>query len=135
MSQPTAISPLAPKSFPLIPAIDGVRFATAKAGIKYKDRTDVMFVLLDEGTQAAGVFTRSLCASAPVDWCRKQLPGGKARALIVNSGNANAFTGKIGEEQVALTAKIVSEATGFPIEQIFLDRRAPGRIKICCSDR
>ncbi|MDP4594573.1 MAG: bifunctional ornithine acetyltransferase/N-acetylglutamate synthase, partial [Beijerinckiaceae bacterium] len=51
MSQPTAISPLAPKSFPLIPAIDGVRFATAKAGIKYKDRTDVMFVLLDEGTQ------------------------------------------------------------------------------------
>ena len=120
MSQPTAISPLAPKSFPHIPAIDGVRFATAKAGIKYKDRTDVMFVLLDEGTQAAGVFTRSLCASAPVDWCRKQLPGGKARALIVNSGNANAFTGKIGEEQVALTAKIVSEATGFPIEQIFL---------------
>ena len=89
-----AVSPLAPKSFPELPEIEGVRFATGAAGIRYKDRTDVMLALFDKGTQVAGVFTKSKCPSAPVEWCRARLKGGKARALLVNSGNANAFTGK-----------------------------------------
>ena len=98
MAQPAARSPLAPKSYPDLPPIEGVRFATAAAGIKYKDRTDVMLALMDKGTQAAGVFTKSKCPSAPVDWCRQKIGGGKARALVVNSGNANAFTGRNGLE-------------------------------------
>ncbi len=77
-----------------MPAIAGVTLATAAAGIKYKDRTDVLMALLDPGTTVAGVFTRSKCPSAPVEWCRAKVKGGKARALVVNSGNANAFTGK-----------------------------------------
>ena len=77
-----------------MPAIDGVRIATAEAGIKYRNRTDLLLMAFDPGTAVAGVFTRSQCPSAPVDFCRANLGGGKARALVVNSGNANAFTGK-----------------------------------------
>ena len=91
-----AVSPLAPKSVPDMPAIAGVRLATAAAGIKYADRTDVLLALLDPGTTVAGVFTQSKCPSAPVEWCRAKLKGAKPRALVVNSGNANAFTGKTG---------------------------------------
>ncbi len=116
----TAVSPLAPKSFPELPEIEGVRFATGAAGIRYKGRTDVMLALFDRGTQAAGVFTKSKCPSAPVDWCRARLKGGKARALIVNSGNANAFTGKAGAQAVKLTAEIAAKATGLPAKEIFL---------------
>src|SRR5579872_6512150 len=87
-----AVSPLAPKSFPDIPPVDGLRLATGAVGIRYKERTDVMLALFDKGTKVAGVFTRSKCASAPVEWCRDRLASGKARALVVNSGNANAFT-------------------------------------------
>jgi hypothetical protein len=95
MSLPvTAISPLAPKTVPNMPAIAGVRLATAAAGIRYRDRTDVMLAIFDEGTSVAGVFTRSKCPSAPVEWCRARIKGVRARALVVNSGNANAFTGK-----------------------------------------
>jgi glutamate N-acetyltransferase / amino-acid N-acetyltransferase len=115
-----AISPLAPKSFPELPVIAGVRFATGAAGIRYKDRTDVMLALLDKGTEAAGVFTKSKCPSAPVDWCRAKLKTGKARALVVNSGNANAFTGKAGMEAVKLTAALAAKATGAPANEIFL---------------
>ena len=89
----TAVSPLA-VPFPDMPPIAGVAFATAAAGIKYKDRRDVFLALFQPGTTVAGVFTRSKCPSAPVDWCRAALAGGSARALVVNSGNANAFTGK-----------------------------------------
>ena len=81
-----------------MPAIEGVRIATAEAGIKYKNRTDLLAMVFDEGTQVAGVFTRSKCPSAPVDFCRANLAGGKARMLVVNSGNANAFTGRKGRE-------------------------------------
>lgn len=116
----TAVSPLAPKSYPDVPAMQGVRFATAAAGIKYKGRTDVLLVLLDEGTEVAGVFTRSRCPSAPVDWCRANLAHGGARALLVNSGNANAFTGKKGKQAVELSAKIVSDAVGCAPSQIYL---------------
>lgn len=116
----TEVSPLAPKSYPEMPVIEGVRFATAAAGIKYKGRTDVLLVLMDEGTEVAGVFTRSLCPSAPVDWCRSNLPSGKARALLVNSGNANAFTGKKGKAAVELSAQIVSKAVGCGEDEIYL---------------
>ena len=106
MAKTVAVSPLAPKTIADLPPVEGVRFAAAAAGIRYKDRTDVMLALFDKGTQAAGVFTRSKCPSAPVDWCRSKLKGGKARALVVNSGNANAFTGKSGFEQAKATAAL-----------------------------
>jgi glutamate N-acetyltransferase / amino-acid N-acetyltransferase len=114
------VSPLAPKSYPELPEIDGVRFATAEAGIKYKNRTDVLLVAMDEGTVVAGVLTRTRCPSAAVDWCRQQLPGGKARALLVNSGNANAFTGQKGRDAVQLSAEIAAKALGVAPEQVFL---------------
>ncbi len=120
MAAPSPVSPLAPKSYPDLPPVEGVRFATAAAGIKYKGRTDVMLALFDKGTQAAGVFTRSKCPSAPVDWCRARLKGGKARALVVNSGNANAFTGRNGLEQAKFTAMLAAKATGASPAEIFL---------------
>jgi glutamate N-acetyltransferase/amino-acid N-acetyltransferase len=120
MAGPAPISPLAPKSYPDMPAIDGVRFATGAAGIRYQDRTDVLLVLMNEGTQAAGVFTKSKCPSAPVDWCRAKLKKGRARALVVNSGNANAFTGKRGVESVRFAAKLAARATGARENEIFL---------------
>src|SRR5689334_25143835 len=72
----SGISPLAPTDVPDMPAIAGVRLATAEAGIRYKGRTDVLLAVLDQGTTVAGVFTQSKCASAPVEWCREQLKGG-----------------------------------------------------------
>ncbi|PIO99397.1 bifunctional glutamate N-acetyltransferase/amino-acid acetyltransferase ArgJ [Pleomorphomonas carboxyditropha] len=114
------LSPLAPKSHPELPALEGVRFATAAAGVKYKGRTDVLLVALDEATEVAGVFTTSKCPSAPVDWCRANLPKGKARALMVNSGNANAFTGKKGRDTVEASAAYVAAALGVPAGEVFL---------------
>ena len=115
-----SISPLAPKSVPAMLPIAGVTLATAAAGIKYANRTDVLLVLLAPGTVAAGVFTRSKCPSAPVEWCRAHLKRGKARALVVNSGNANAFTGKTGRQACAFTAKIAARAVGCTPADIFL---------------
>ncbi|HMN73923.1 MAG TPA: bifunctional glutamate N-acetyltransferase/amino-acid acetyltransferase ArgJ [Rhodoblastus sp.] len=119
MAHDAPLSPLAPKIVPDMPAIGGVRFASGAAGIRYKGRTDVMLALLDKGTQVAGVFTRSKCPSAPVDWCRAKLKSGKARALLVNSGNANAFTGKTGADAVKLAAKLTAAATGAKEGEIF----------------
>jgi glutamate N-acetyltransferase / amino-acid N-acetyltransferase len=116
----TTVSPLAPQTTPHAPAIDGVRLATAEAGIRYKNRTDVLLAVLDEGTTVAGVFTKSKCASAPVEWCKGKMKGGKARALVVNSGNANAFTGKTGKSSTALTAKIAAKAAGCKEGEVFL---------------
>ncbi|HVA14279.1 MAG TPA: bifunctional glutamate N-acetyltransferase/amino-acid acetyltransferase ArgJ, partial [Stellaceae bacterium] len=99
------VSPLAPERFPALPAIAGVRLASAHCGIRYQGRTDLMVALLDPGTTVAGVLTRSLTPGAPVDWCRRALPRGKIRALVVNSGNANVFTGKQGKDAVAATVK------------------------------
>jgi glutamate N-acetyltransferase/amino-acid N-acetyltransferase len=115
-----SISPLAPKSVPHLPPIKGVRLATAAAGIKYQNRTDVLVALLDSGTVVAGVFTKSKCPSAPVEWCRAKLKGAKPRALVVNSGNANAFTGKTGREACRFTAEIASRAIGCKPADIFL---------------
>jgi glutamate N-acetyltransferase/amino-acid N-acetyltransferase len=114
------VSPLAPKKYPKMPAIEGVRIATAEAGIKYKNRTDLLAMVFDDGTQVAGVFTRSKCPSAPVDFCRENLAGGKARMLVVNSGNANAFTGKKGRETTAMTGKAAAEAVGCKPSEVFL---------------
>ncbi|CDP51804.1 Glutamate N-acetyltransferase [Devosia sp. DBB001] len=114
------VSPLAPKTYPELPEVPGARFATAEAGIKYKNRTDVLLVALDEGTSVAGVFTRSKCPSAAVDWCRQNLGGGAARGLVVNSGNANAFTGHKGRESVQKTADIAAKALGCKTSEIFL---------------
>jgi glutamate N-acetyltransferase / amino-acid N-acetyltransferase len=115
-----AVSPLAPKSFPNLPEIEGVRFASGAAAIRYRDRADVMLAVFDKGTQTAGVFTKSKCPSAPVDWCRARLKAGKARALVANSGNANAFTGKAGAKAVKLTAALAAKATGARENEVFL---------------
>ena len=103
MGKMTTTSPFAPQSLVKLPPIDGVRFATAEAGIRYKGRTDLLVAVMDEGTAAAGVLTQSKTASAPVLWCRKCLKKGRARILVVNSGNSNAFTGMKGEEAVGIT--------------------------------
>ena len=115
-----AVSPLAPLHVPDMPVIPGVRLATAAAGIRYAGRTDVLLALFDSGTTAAGVFTRSKCPSAPVEWCRAHLRSGKARALVVNSGNANAFTGKSGRDACKFTADITSRAIGCKPGDVFL---------------
>ena len=116
----TTVSPLAPKTYPDMPALPGVRFATAAAGLKYAGRTDVLLATLAEGTTVAGVFTRSKCTSAPVDWCKEMLKTGTARALLVNSGNANAFTGKKGRAAVELSGQIVARSLGCPVNEIYL---------------
>jgi glutamate N-acetyltransferase / amino-acid N-acetyltransferase len=116
----TAVSPLAPTDVPAMPEIAGVKLATAAAGIRYKGRTDVLLAVLDKGTTVGGVFTRSKCPSAPVEWCRAKLKRGQARALVVNSGNANAFTGKTGKQSTALTAQIAAKAVGCSVNDVFL---------------
>lgn len=128
-------SPLAPAQFPDLPAIEGVRFATCAAGVRYKDRTDVMLAELVAGTSVAGVFTRSATRSAPVLDCQAKLggaPDGPA-AILVNSGNANAFTGAAGEKSVEAVCDAVSAATGVEIDRVFtastgvIGERLPGR--------
>ena len=116
----STISPLAPTDVPEMPAIAGVTLATAAAGIRYRGRTDVLLAIVDKGTTVAGVFTRSKCASAPVEWCRAKLSRGQARALVVNSGNANAFTGKTGRQATSLTAAIAAKAVGCQAGEVFL---------------
>ena len=115
----STISPLAPKTIAQLPPLDGVRLATAAAGIRYRDRTDVVLAIFDQGTSVAGVFTRSKCPSAPVEWCRARVKAGRARALIVNSGNANAFTGKNGRAATRLTAELVRKAVPCKAEEVF----------------
>ena len=116
----TAVSPLAPTSYPDMPAIPGVAIATAEAGIKYKSRTDLLLMRFEEGTSVAGVFTTSKCPSAPVDHCRAALKAGTARAVLVNSGNANAFTGKKGLATCEATATAMAEALGCRPDEVFL---------------
>ncbi len=120
LTMSSTVSPLAPTDVPEMPVISGVKLATAAAGIRYKGRTDVLLAVIDKGTTVAGVFTQSKCASAPVEWCRAKLPRGSARALVVNSGNANAFTGKTGRQATALTASIAAKAVGCQPGEVFL---------------
>ena len=131
-----------PKTYATMPPIDGVRIATAEAGIKYKNRTDLLVMAFDEGTEVAGVFTRSKCPSAPVDLCRANLGGGRARVLVVNSGNANAFTGKSGRESTGLTAqgrgegRQAARAARFssPRPASSASRSMPGASRICSTE-
>ena len=125
MAPPVPVSPLAPTSVPDMPAIAGVKLSTAAAGIKYANRTDVLLALLEPGTVAAGVFTQSKCPSAPVEWCRDNLKIAKSsrskpRALVVNSGNANAFTGKTGRQACKFTAEFAARAIGCKPKDVFL---------------
>jgi glutamate N-acetyltransferase/amino-acid N-acetyltransferase len=118
----TDVSPLAPAAFPTLPPIAGVRLATHAAGIRYRARADLFLAEMDEGTTVAATFTKSLCPSAPVDWCRRVLAAGEgtARAVVCNSGNANAFTGRAGDTAAALTADVIGEALGIDPTSIYL---------------
>ena len=113
-------SPLAPESLPTLPPVAGVRLAARACGVRYQGRTDVCLMAFDPGTTVAGALTRSLTASAPVERCRKHLKGGKARAVIVNSGNANAFTGRSGTASVDRTLKSVAAALGCRPSEVFV---------------
>ncbi|MBO9412156.1 MULTISPECIES: bifunctional glutamate N-acetyltransferase/amino-acid acetyltransferase ArgJ [unclassified Ruegeria] len=121
MATITKVSPLAPAAFPDLPAIDGVRFATVEAGVRYQGRTDVMLAVLDPGTSVAGVFTRSATRAAPVLDCQDKIGGASdgPAAILVNSGNANAFTGHYGQTSVAEVTQAVSKATGVAVERVF----------------
>ena len=115
-----AVSPLAPKIPAGLPPLAGIRLATGQAGIRYKDRTDVLVAVMAPGTQVAGVFTKSKTFSAPVDWCRTNLKAGSARALVVNSGNANAFTGKGGLDAARQVAESAAAVVGCRPQEVFL---------------
>ncbi|AGH50966.1 bifunctional ornithine acetyltransferase/N-acetylglutamate synthase protein [Sphingomonas sp. MM-1] len=117
---PMEKSPLAPAAFPLLPSIAGVRPAVARARYKAWDRCDLTFVALDEGTAVAGVTTKSLCPSPEVEWCRAALPLGRARALVVNAGNSNAFTGHRGRAAVEAIAARVAGAIGCAPSDVFV---------------
>ena len=123
------VSPLA-QSLPALPPLAGVRLAAMAAGIRYQGRTDLVMAELAPGTTVAGVFTRSLCPGAPIDWCRMALAQGHARGVVVNAGNANVFTGRRGRETVEATAQAavrrirVRAGGNFPREH-GRDRRGP----------
>lgn len=120
MSKPATPSPFAPKKLPRLPKIDGVRIATEEAGIRYRGRKDLLLAIFDAGTTVAGTLTQSKTASAPVLWCKRLLKRGGARALVVNSGNANAFTGRKGTETVKITAQAAASAVGCDPNEVFL---------------
>lgn len=113
-------SPLAPAAFPDLPAIQGVTLRVARARYKQWDRCDLTFVTLDEGTAVAGVTTTSKCPSPEVEWCRDALPLGKARALVVNAGNSNAFTGNRGRAAVEAIAARVAAHLGCQPSDVFV---------------
>ncbi|WP_226700476.1 bifunctional glutamate N-acetyltransferase/amino-acid acetyltransferase ArgJ [Qipengyuania gaetbuli] len=112
-------SPLA-KPFPAMPAIDGAVLRVARARYKEWDRADLTFAELAEGTSVAGVFTKSACASSEVELGRQNVANGHARALVVNAGNSNAFTGYRGQEAVVQIMDQVAQALGCPAEQVFV---------------
>lgn len=121
MATITKVSPLAPAAFPKLPVIEGVRFAAVEAGVRYQGRTDVMLAILDAGTSVAGVFTRSATRAAPVLDCQEKIGGASdgPAAILVNSGNANAFTGHFGQASVAAVTQAVAEVTGVAVERVF----------------
>lgn len=114
-------SPLAPTGFPDLPVIGGVRFATAAAGVKYQGRTDVMLAVMTPGTSVAGVFTKSATRAAPVLDCQTKIGGAgdAGAAILVNSGNANAFTGHFGQSSVQDVTQAVSDEVGVPVNRVF----------------
>ncbi len=117
------VSPLAPEAFPDLPPVAGVEFAAVEAGVRYQNRKDVMLIRLASGTAMAGAFTRSTTRSACVRDCQAKLamkvPKGAGAAIIVNSGNSNAFTGKLGEKAVVEVTTATARALGLPSSRIF----------------
>ena len=114
-----AVSPLAVE-LPELPPLAGVRLAAAAAGIRYRERTDLVLAELAPGSTVAGVFTRNRCPGAPVEWCRGALKGGRARALVVNAGNANVFTGRAGFEATRATAEATAQLVDCKPRRVFL---------------
>ncbi len=121
--KPKPVSPLAPAVFPDLPRIAGVQFAACAAGVRYQNRKDVMLIRLAPGTTMAAAFTRSTTRSASVRDGQAKLamkvPENAGAAIIVNSGNANAFTGRLGEQSVAAVNRATAEALGIPLSRIF----------------
>ena len=115
----TPVSPLA-VPLPELPPLAGVRLGATAAGIRYQGRTDLVMMELAAGTTVAGVFTSSKCPGAPVEWCRTAVSGGRARAVVVNAGNANVFTGKAGRDACAATAAASAKLVGCPAKQVFI---------------
>jgi len=115
-----AVSPLAPTRYPALAPIEGVRLAAVDCGIRYRGRDDLMVAELRPGTTIAGVLTRSVTCGAPVLWCRDALPGGKVRAIVANSGNANTFTGRQGRQVVEATAKAMAKLIGCKPREVFI---------------
>lgn len=120
MSDPAPVSPLAPAGFPDLPPVAGVLLAAHAAGLRYRGRPDVLLAALAPGSRVAGVFTKSRCASAPVDWCRAHLARGAARALLCNAGNANAFNGAAGAEAARASAEAAAAALEAAPEDVYL---------------
>jgi len=114
------VSPLAPASFPAMQPIAGVRLASYAAGIRYAGRDDVMVAELAPGTTVAGVLTQSTMPGQPVIWCRECLPHGTARAIVVNSGNANVFTGRAGWQVVETTVASAAKLFACDPHEIYL---------------
>ncbi len=121
MGKITAVSPLAPDHFPDLPVIDGVRFATIAAGVRYQGRTDVMLAELAPGSTVAGAFTRSATRAAPVLDCQAKIgaTSDTGAAILVNSGNANAFTGKGGVTAVEAITSAVADVCNIPQSRVF----------------
>jgi glutamate N-acetyltransferase/amino-acid N-acetyltransferase len=113
------VSPLAVQ-FPELAPLAGVRLGAAEAGIRYRNRADLVLMELAAGTTVAGVFTSNRCPGAPVDWCRSAVKGGRARAVVINAGNANVFTGRAGHEACAATAAATAGLVGCPPKQVFI---------------
>jgi glutamate N-acetyltransferase/amino-acid N-acetyltransferase len=114
------VSPLAPAGLPALPVIAGLRFAAGCTGMRYKGRDDLMVAALDPGTTIAAVTTRNAMCSAPVEWCRAQAKHGRARAIVVNAGNANVFTGRDGMRAVEATARRTAGLLGCKPEEVFI---------------
>jgi glutamate N-acetyltransferase/amino-acid N-acetyltransferase len=114
------VSPLAPAHFPDLTPIPGVRLAAYAAGVRYADRDDLMLADLAPGSTVAGVFTQSATRGVPIDWCKECLPGGRVRAIVVNSGNANVFTGRAGRQVVEATAATAARILGCQPSEVFI---------------
>lgn len=115
-----AVSPLAPERFPELPVVPGVRFAAGCTGMRYRNRDDLLLVDLAPGSTVAGVFTKSLSASAPVDWCRTVARRGRGRAMVINAGNANTFTGRDGVKAVRTTAAATAKILGCAANDVYV---------------
>lgn len=116
----SVVSPFAPSHFPSLPAISGVKIAVANTGIRYKNRPDLLYMVFDEHTSVAGVFTQNAVVAAPVKWCRDIIAQGTAKALIVNAGNANAYTGAQGDAAVKEIAEMAAMELGCKPASIYL---------------